>query len=129
MTRLLFIKLLRDLRGAWTRIVLMVVAISMSLVVFSAVLYTRGITNREIPRGYLSTNPASATVLFERGVDADQLAAIAVEARTRPGIIDATWRTQFTLQIQQAGGGWGPNPLQIFVAAPDDPMRIENFRV
>lgn len=129
MTRLLFIKLLRDLQGAWARIVLMVVAMSITLVVFSGVLYTRGITGREIPRGYLSTNPASATILFERGLDADKMAAIAAEARKQPGIIDATPRTQFTLQIQQEGGGWGPNPLQIFVAAPNDPMRIENFTV
>ena len=129
MTRLLFIKLLRDLRRSWPRIVLMVAAISISLVVFSAVLYTRGITGREISRGYLSTNPASATILFERGLDADQMAAIAAEARARPGIIDAIPRTQFTFQIQKVDGGWGPNPLQIFVAAPDDPMRMETFRV
>jgi len=127
MTRLLFIKLLRDLRGIWERIVLMILALSITLVMFSAVLYTWGVTGREMPRAYLSTNPASATILFEPGLDADQMAAIAAEARKQPGIIDAAPRTQFTLQVQQEGGGWGPNPLQIFVAAPDDPMRIENF--
>jgi putative ABC transport system permease protein len=129
MTCLLVVKLLRDLRATWTRVVLMVVAISVSLVVFSAVLYTCGIADREISRGYLSTNPASATVLLDRGVDAGQMAAIAAEARTRPGIIDATARTQFTTQIQHAGGRWRANPLQIFVAAPDDQMRIARFEV
>jgi putative ABC transport system permease protein len=129
MTSLLMVKALRDLRATWPRIVLMVVAISVSLVVFSAVLYTRGITAREISLGYLSTNPASATVLLDHDVDAAKMADIAAEARTRPGIIDATARSQFTTQIQDAGGQWRANPLQIFVAAPDDPLRIARYQV
>ena len=128
MTPLLFVKLLRDLRTIWPRIVLMILAMSFTLIVFSGVFYTRGITGREMPRAYLSTNPASATILFEGGLDADQMAVIAAEARKQPGIIDAAARTQFTLQVQQEGG-WGPNPLQIFVATPNDSMRIETFTV
>ena len=59
------------------------------------------------------------------------MTVIAAEARKQPGIIDAAVRTQFTLQVQQEGGreAWGPNPLQIFVATPNDPMRIETFKV
>lgn len=129
MTRLLLIKLLRDLRSAWPRIALMILAMSITQVVFGGVLYTRGITGREIPRAYLGANPASATILFERGLDAGQMAAIAAETRKQPGIIDAAARTQFTLQVQQEGGGWGPNPLQIFVAMPGDPLQIETFTV
>lgn len=129
MTPRLFIKLLRDLRTIWDRIVLMILALSITLVMFSAVLYTWGVTGREISRAYLSTDPASATILLERGLNADEMAAIAAEARQQPGIIEATARTQYTLQVQQEGGGWGPNPLQIFVAAPNDPMRIESFTV
>lgn len=129
MTPLLFVKLLRDLRTIWDRIILMILALSITLIMFGAVLYTWGVTGREMPRAYLSTNPASATILFEPGLDADQMATIAAEARKQPGVIDATARTQFTLQVQQEGGGWGPNPLQIFVATPNDPMRIENFEV
>jgi putative ABC transport system permease protein len=129
MTRLLFIKLLRDMRTIRPRIVLMILAMSFTLIVFSGVLYTRAVTGREMPRAYESTNPASATILFERGLDAGQMAVIAAEACKQPGIIDAAARTQFTLQIQQEGGGWGPNPLQIFVAAPNDLMRIETFKV
>jgi len=129
MTRLLFIKLLRDVRTIWPRIVLMIVAMSVTLIMFSAIFYTWGVTSREIPRAYLSTNPASATILLERGLNADEMAAIAAEARKQPGIIDAAPRTQFTLRIQQEDGWWGPNPIQIFVATPDDPMRIESFTV
>ncbi|MFZ5643222.1 MAG: FtsX-like permease family protein [Bacillota bacterium] len=129
MTRLLFVKLFRDLRGTWERIVLMILALSITLVIFSAVLYTWGTTGREMQRAYLSTNPASATILFERGLDADQMEVIATEVRKQPGIIDAAARTQLTLQVQQKGGGWGPNPLQIFVSMPSDPMQIEKFKV
>jgi putative ABC transport system permease protein len=130
MSRLLLRKLGRDLRGAWSRIVLMVVAISVSLVVFSAVLYTRSITAREISTGYLSTNPASATILLDRGVDAERLSTIAAEARTRPGIIDAAPRAEFTAQIQKEGeDGWRTNPLQVFVAAAEDPLRMARFEV
>ena len=129
MTPLLFIKLRRDLRTIWDRIVLMIFALSITLVMFSAVLYIWGIAAREMPRDYLSTNPASATIWLEQGLDANQMAAIAAEARKQPGILDAAPRTQFVLQVQQEGGGWRPNPLQIFVATPDDPMRIETFTV
>jgi putative ABC transport system permease protein len=129
MTRLLFVKLLRDLRGTWERIALMILAMSVTLVVLGGVLYTRGIVAREMPRAYLSTGPASATIHFEPALSAGQMAAIAAEARSRPGIIDAATRTQLTLQVQQEGGGWGPYPLQIFVAPSDDPMRIESFNV
>src|SRR4029450_3631717 len=106
MTRLLYVKLLRDLRGTWGRIVLMIAALSVTLIMFSGVLYTWGITGREFPRAYLSTDPASATLVFERALDANQMAAIAAEARKQPRIIDATARTQLTLQVQQQGGGW-----------------------
>jgi putative ABC transport system permease protein len=129
MTPLLFTKLRRDMRAIWPRIVLMIIAMSITLMMFGAIVYTWGVSSREIRRAYLSTNPASATMLFERVLDAGQMAAIAASARTRPGIIDAAARTQLTLQVQQDGGGWGPNPLQIFVAAPDDPMRIETLDV
>jgi len=106
----------------------MIVAMSVTLIMFSAVFYTWGVTCREIPRAYLSTNPASATILLKRGLNADEMATIAAEARKQPGIIDAASRTQFTLRVQQEGK-WGPNPVQIFVAAPNDPMRIETFKV
>lgn len=107
----------------------MIAAMSVTLVMFSAILFTWSVTSREIPRAYLSTNPTSATILLEGGLTADELADIATAAREQPGVIDAAARTQLTLQVQQDGGGWKPNPLQIFVAAPDDPMRIETLTV
>lgn len=129
MTRLLFVKLRRDLATIWPRIILMILAMTVTLIMFSGVVYTWGIAGREIRRAYVSTNPASATILLEHGLDAVRMASIAADARTQPGIIDAAPRTQLILQVQEDGGGWGPTPLQIFVAAPDDPMRIETLTV
>ena len=128
MTSLLTVKLRRDLRATWPRMVLMVVAIAVSLTVFSAVLYTWSASRRETSSAYLSTSPASATILLDRAIDAEQMASIAAEARTRPGVIDATGRTQFTSEIE-VDRRPRDNPLQVFVAAPNDPMRIANFQV
>jgi len=128
MTSLLTIKLRRDLRATWSRILLMVVAIAVSLMMFSAVLYTWSASARETNNAYLGTEPASATILLDRAIDDKQMATIVAEARTRPGVIEATGRTQFTSEIE-VDGRWLENPLQVFVAAPDDPMRMANFEV
>lgn len=129
MTRLLFIKVVRDLRSIWPRLGLMVLAMGVTLVMFSGVLYTWSVTSRELPRAYLSTNPASATILFEHSQDPEAMARIVARARTEPGVIAAAARTQLTLQVQEDGGTWGPNPLQVFVAMPDDPMTLETLAV
>jgi putative ABC transport system permease protein len=128
-TSLLTVKLRRDLRATWPRILMMVVAIAVSLTVFSAVLYAWSASDRETQQAYLSTEPASATISFDRPIDAQEMAMIATEARTRPGVIEATGRTQFTSRIQGDDGRWRDNPLQVFVAAPNDPMRMANFEV
>jgi putative ABC transport system permease protein len=67
--------------------------------------------------------------LLELGLDTVQAVAIAAEVRQQPGIIDATLRALFTLLIQEEDDTWGPNPIQYFVAAPDDPMQLETFTV
>jgi putative ABC transport system permease protein len=128
MSSMLAVKLRRDLRATWPRIVMMVVAIAVGLTVFSAVLYAWSTINRETENAYLSTEPASATILLNRGIGAQQMAAIAAEARGRPGVLKATGRTQFTTEIRV--NGWElDNRLQVFVAAPDDPLRMARFEV
>ncbi len=129
MTRLLFIKLLRDLQTTWGRIVLMVVAISISLVAFSAMLYARSIVESNISSGYTSTNPASARIVLDPEIAPDQVDAIRTLARAEPGVIDATMRSVFNLQMQKEDGELSTTPLLLFIAAPDDPMRIATFRV
>ncbi|MBA2277625.1 MAG: ABC transporter permease [Chloroflexia bacterium] len=128
MTSLLTVKLRRDLRATWPRMLLMVIAIAVSLMVFSAVLYTWSASARETSRAYLGTDPASATILLDRPIDTGQMAAIVAGARTRPGVIEASGRTQFISEIEVAGR-LRADALQVFVAAPDDPMRIANVEV
>jgi putative ABC transport system permease protein len=124
---MLRVKLGRDLRASWSRFVLMVVAIAVSLTVFGGVLAAWGAMGRESSRAYMSTEPASATILLDRPIDAEQMAAIAAQARRRPQVIEATGRTQFTSESVQVNGQARAIPAQVFVATPDDPMRMAKF--
>jgi putative ABC transport system permease protein len=126
MTTMLIVKLRRDLRATWSRLLMMVVAIAASLTVFGGVFYAWTVMGRETVNAYMGTEPASATILLDQGIDAGLLAAIAVDLRTRPGIIEATGRTQFTSEVE-VNDQLRDLPLQIFVAAPDDPMRVARF--
>jgi putative ABC transport system permease protein len=123
---LLTVKLGRDLRASWPRFVLMVIAIAVSLTVFGGMLVAWATVGRETGNAYLSTEPASATIVLEQGVEPDRMAAIVAEARTRPQIIEATGRTQFDTQVE-VNGQARDIPLQVFAAAPDDPMRMVKF--
>jgi putative ABC transport system permease protein len=126
MTRLLIVKLLRDLRATWSRLLLMVIAIAVSLTVFGGVLFAWTVMSRETSNAYLGTEPASATILLDQPIGADDMAAIAAEVVTRPDVIAATGRTQFTGSIE-VNGQPRDVPLQVFVAAPDDPLKMARF--
>jgi putative ABC transport system permease protein len=128
MSGLLAVKLRRDLRATWPRLLMMVVAVAVSLTAFGAVLFAWATSGRETSTAYMSTEPASATILLDRAIDAEQLAGIAAQARTRPGVIEATARTQFTSDVQ-VNGQSREIPLQVFAAAPDDPMRMARFEI
>jgi putative ABC transport system permease protein len=125
---MLTVKLRRDLRATWPRIVMMVVAIAVGLTLFGAVLYAWSTIDTETEKAYLSTEPASATILLDRGIDAERMAAIAADARARPRVIEASARTQFTTEVR-VDGRERDNRLQVFAAAPDDPLRIARFEV
>jgi putative ABC transport system permease protein len=127
-TNLMTVKLVRDLRASWSRLLMMVIAIAVSLTVFGAVLFAWAALGRETSSAYLSTAPASATILLDRPIDAEQMAAIVAETRTRPGVIQASGRTQFAGEVE-VNGLQREIPLQVFVAAPDDPLRIARFFV
>jgi putative ABC transport system permease protein len=127
-SNLMLVKLRRDLGASWSRFALMVVAIAVSLTVFGGVLFAWAATGRETSNAYTSTEPASATILLDRAIDARQMNEIAAEARKRPGVIEATGRTQFDSDIQ-VNGQSRDIPLQVFVATPDDPMRMAKFDV
>lgn len=125
---MLTVKLRRDLGAAWSRLLLMVIAIAVSLTVFGGVLFAWAAMGRETSNAYMGTEPASATILLDRAIDVEQMAAIAAEVRTRPGVIGATGRTQFSSEVE-VNGHLRNIPLQVFVAAPDDPLRMARFYV
>ena len=100
MTKLLFIKLLRDVQTTWGRIVMMIVAISLSLIVFSAMLYARVIFVSEMTSDYSATNPASARMTINPGVSPEQAETILTVAKAEAGVIDATMRSVLMVQIQ-----------------------------
>lgn len=122
------LKLRRDLRASWSRFALMVVAIAVSLAVFGAVLFAWSVVSRETNSAYEGTGPASATIVLDRAISTERMAAIAAQARGRPGVIEATGRSQFTTEVE-VNGRLRDLPLQLFVAAPDDPMRMAKFGV
>lgn len=129
MTKLLFVKLFRDLRTTWNRTVLMIIAISISLVALSTMLYAYVLVDPQISLGYLSTNPASARIILDAGVRQDQMDAVLGAARNELGVIDATLRTVNTFQMRTPDGRLSSIPLQLFIAAPSDPMRVARFPI
>jgi len=126
MTSLLTVKLRRDLRASWSRFLLMVIAIAISLTTFAAVLFAWAAAGRETSGAYVSTEPASATFLLDEAINAAQMARIAADVTGQPGVLEATGRTQFTSEVE-VDGQLLEIPLQVFVAAPDDPMRMVTF--
>jgi putative ABC transport system permease protein len=126
MTSLMTVKLGRDLRASWSRLALIVVAITVSLTAFGGILFAWSSIGRETSGAYMRTQPASATIVLDRPIDAGRMAAIAVQARRRSGVIAATGRTQFDSKLEVNGQPRDAG-LQVFVAAADDPMRMVKF--
>jgi len=94
-------KIARDTWQARTRATLVVLAIAIGLSGFFAVLATYAILKREINRGYLATNPASA-VLRTDAVDESLLAAVIA----RDDVDDADARRVVNGRIRAADGSW-----------------------
>jgi putative ABC transport system permease protein len=128
MSSMLTVKLRRDLRASWSRFLLMVIAIAVSLTALGSVLFAWAASGRETTGAYASTEPASATIVLVDDIPAERMAAIAAEVRTRAGVIEATGRTQFNSEVE-VNGAPRALPLQVFVAAPDDAMRMARFDV
>ena len=127
MTPRLFIKLLRDIQLSWERMVMMVIAISVSLMVFSGMWYARTLVQSNTASGYASTNPASARITLESGVMPEKISEIIAVAKAEPQVIDATMRQITNVRLQKEKGGL--KSLQLFVASASDPMRIATFKL
>jgi putative ABC transport system permease protein len=128
MSSLMWVKLWRDLRASSSRFALMVIATTVSLIVFGSVLFAWAAVGRETRGAYIGTEPASATIVLEHGIDVEEMAEIVDEVRSRPEVIEATGRSQFTTRVE-VNGNLEDVPLQVFVAAPEDPLLLASFYV
>ena len=106
---------------------MMVIAISVSLIVFSGIWYARTLVQSNTASGYLSTNPASARITLDPGVMPDKTDEFITTAKAEPGVIDATMRQVANIKLQKESGGL--KSLQLFVAEAADPMRIATFKI
>src|SRR5262249_41712076 len=110
-------KVFGDVWRARTRTLLVVLAIAVGLASFFAVLSTYAILRRELNRGYLATNPASAVLLIDT-VDDALLASVA----GREDVEAADARRVLTGRIRTGETGW--RRLTIFVIRDFQELRI-----
>lgn len=111
-------KVLGDLWHGRTRAALVVVAIAIGLTGFFAVLSTYAVLRRELNRGYLATNPASA-VLATDAVDEALLAAV----RARADVADADSRAVVKARLRTGAGTW--RRLTLFALRDFRNLRID----
>ncbi|HZI59136.1 MAG TPA: FtsX-like permease family protein [Pyrinomonadaceae bacterium] len=113
----------KAIRDFWTergRTVLVVLAIALGISAFASVLSSYAILTRELDRGYLETNPASAVLRVDR-IDDDLVAAIL----QNPEVSDAEPRRTVTGQIKAGPVQW--RNLTLFVVKDYGDIRVNKL--
>jgi putative ABC transport system permease protein len=141
-------KIIRDFWQERTRSVLVVCAMAAGIAGFSAVLSSYAILTRELDRGYLATNPASATLRTDKVDDAlidavlsnhevsDAEARRTVNGRMKAG--PAEWRNLVLFVVKDYGnirvgklerqqGAWPPGVGEILIER--DAMQVARTRI
>ena len=117
-------KVWRDLWVARSRILMMLVAITLSLTAVGAVLTGKAINDRELQANYLGTHPASATIEVQGSLNRQILDTV----RAQPGVLDAAIRRTLSARIKaDESDSW--RQLLLFVIPQDDPRRVSTFTV
>lgn len=112
-------KVARDVWRERTRATLVIAAIAVGLTSFLAVLSTYAVLRRELDRGYLATNPASAVLQLQADpVDDALLAAV----RARGDVSDADARRVVKGRIRTGPEAW--HRLTLFVIRDFQQLRI-----
>ncbi|MDQ2869887.1 MAG: FtsX-like permease family protein, partial [Acidobacteriota bacterium] len=109
-------KAVRDFWQERTRTVLVILAIGVGIAGFATVLATYAILTRELDRGYLATNPPSATLRTD-AVDDDVVRAVL----SGHGVSDAEARRVVTGRVR-AGSEW--RGLRLFVVKDYGAIRV-----
>jgi putative ABC transport system permease protein len=141
-------KIIRDFWQERTRSVLVVFAIAVGIAGFTAVLSAYAVLTRELNRGYLATNPTSATLQTDivdgsliQAVLADHDVSDAQARRTINGRLKAgaaEWRNLVLFVVQDYGdirvgkidpqqGAWPPGPGEILIER--DAMQVARARI
>lgn len=113
----------KAIRDFWTeraRTTLVVLAIALGISAFDAVLSSYAILTRELDRGYLDTNPASAVLRVDR-IDDELIAAI----RQNPDVSDAEARRIVGGQIKAGPVQW--RNLVLFVVKDYGDIRVSKL--
>jgi len=113
-------KIFRDFWQERTRTVLVVLAVALGLAGFSAVLATYAVLERELDKGYLATNPASATLRTD-AIDNELLR----EVRSGHGVADAQARRVVSGRLRTPSGEW--RGLTLFVVKDYGNIRISTL--
>jgi putative ABC transport system permease protein len=110
-------KVIRDFRQEGARTFLVVIAVAIGISGFLAVLSAYAILTRELDRGYLATNPASAVLLTD-AIDDRLLAAVV----TNHGVSAAEARRVVTGRIKAGPAQW--RNLTLFVVRDYGNIRL-----
>ncbi|MEO8191529.1 MAG: FtsX-like permease family protein [Acidobacteriota bacterium] len=103
-----------------TRTVLVVLAMALGISAFTTVLATRAILTRELDRGYLATNPASATLRLD-AVDDDLVRAVL----SGHGVSEAEARRVVSGRLRTPSGEW--RGLRLFVVKDYASIRVSRL--
>jgi putative ABC transport system permease protein len=114
-------KVIRDFWRERTRTVLVTLAIALGIAAFAAVLSTYAILTRELNRGHLATNPASATLKSD-AIDEKLLAAV----RSCPGVAEVEARRTVPGRIRAGSAGW--RNLVLFVVEDYAKIRVSTLQ-
>ena len=113
----------KAIRDFWTeraRTALVVLAIALGISAFASVLSSYAILTRELDRGYLETNPASAVLRVDRIDD-----GLVAEILQNPEISDAEPRRTVTGQIKAGPVQW--RNLTLFVVKDYGDIRVSKL--
>ncbi|HZD59191.1 MAG TPA: FtsX-like permease family protein, partial [Anaerolineae bacterium] len=114
-------KMLRDLRIAQGRVLMMVIAIAVGIFGVGSMLSAYAILTGELNRNYLSTNPASASFELDKVDD-----SLVDSVRVRPGIANAEVGSIVIARIEKKKDEW--LPLLLFVVRDFNNMRINTVK-
>ncbi|MBC7843655.1 MAG: ABC transporter permease, partial [Gemmatimonadaceae bacterium] len=116
-----WVKVWRDVNAARGRLTMVVGALTVSLTAVVTMLTTWAVLDREVPRSYIGSNPASAQLAIGGNLAASTLDAV----RHVPNVAAAELASTLMARIDVGNGEW--LPLLLFVVPSFDSLRINTL--